>query len=69
MGERTIIFLISVYSLCKTMTNDAEDASKLKAEIARLKENFDFLLHYYRMKVTEKTEELNKLKRLRNPIQ
>lgn len=51
------------------MTNDAEDASKLKAEIARLKENFDFLLHYYRMKVTEKTEELNKLKRLRNPIQ
>lgn len=51
------------------MTHDADEGSKLKAEIARLKENFDFLLLYYRMKVTEKTEELNKLKRLRNPIQ
>ena len=41
----------------------------LRVEVSQLKENFQFLLNYYRMKVTEKSEELEKLKRIHSPKQ
>jgi hypothetical protein len=41
----------------------------LRVEVSQLKENFQFLLNYYRMKVTEKSEEVEKLKRIHSQKQ
>jgi hypothetical protein len=41
----------------------------LRVEVSQLKENLQFLLNYYRMKVTEKSEEVEKLKRIHSQKQ
>lgn len=44
--------------------NESRSLEELRVEVSQLKENHQFLLNYYRMRVTEKTEELTKLKRI-----
>jgi hypothetical protein len=44
------------------MTQPLEIA-KLRDEVRRLEENYEFLLHFYRSRISEKREELDHLRR------
>lgn len=37
------------------------ELQRLKTEVAQLKENYEFLVHYYRYKIAEKVAERNRL--------
>lgn len=44
------------------------EIERLSTEIARLKENYEFLIHYYRVRISEKQEELDNLRRTKRRI-
>ena len=38
-----------------------DELQRLKTEVAQLKENYEFLVHFYRSKIAEKVAERNRL--------
>ena len=55
---------VNVTAENKSKNTEDSELQQLRREVSQLTENYQFLLHYYRIKVTEKSEELAKLKRI-----